>query len=193
MIAPVDFYSLVTRAVKYGIQFLALAFMAVFCQELMSKRRVHPVQYLFTGVALVFFYVLLLSLAEHVGFGPAYLAASVATGVMLAAYVGAAPALKGLTMVAVFAGIYAILYFILHLKDYALLADAVLGFTALSIVMFVTLRVDWSGGTAPICPHAHPRHGLGAALVGDAIHVAGGGPIMGGSVQSAVHEAFTLG
>ena len=105
MIAPVDFYSLVTRAVKYGIQFLALAFMAVFCQELMSKRRVHPVQYLFTGVALVFFYVLLLSLAEHVGFGPAYLAASVATGVMLAAYVGAAPALKGLTMVAVFAGI----------------------------------------------------------------------------------------
>jgi hypothetical protein len=42
-------------------------------------------------------------------------------------------------------------------------------------------------------PMPTPRHGLGAALVGDAIHVAGGGPIMGGSVQSAVHEAFTLG
>ena len=36
---------------------------------------------------------------------------------------------------------------------------------------------------------ATPRHGLGAAVVGDAIHVAGGGPIMGGGVQSAVHEA----
>ena len=42
-------------------------------------------------------------------------------------------------------------------------------------------------------PMATPRHGLGAAAVGDAIHVAGGGPIMGGAVQSAVHEAFTLG
>ena len=37
-----------------------------------------------------------------------------------------------------------------------------------------------------------PRHGLGAAVLGDAIHVAGGGPAMGGGVQSAVHEAFTL-
>ena len=42
-------------------------------------------------------------------------------------------------------------------------------------------------------PMPTPRHGLGAALVADAIHVAGGGPIMGGAIQSAVHEAFTLG
>jgi inner membrane protein len=148
MISPVDFYSLVTRAVKYGIQFLALAFMAVFCLELVSDRRVHPVQYLFTGVALVFFYVLLLSLAEHVGFTTAYLAASIATGVMLAIYVGAAmgSVLKGLVMLAVFAATYAILYMILQLEDYALLAGAMLGFVALTIVMFVTLRVDWSGG-----------------------------------------------
>jgi inner membrane protein len=147
MIAPVDFYSLVTRAVKYGIQFLALAFMAVFCLELMSERRVHPVQYLFTGIALVFFYVLLLSLAEHLGFATAYLAASVATGLMLAVYVGAAfrSWLKGLVMLAGFAAIYAILYLILQLEDYALLAGAVLGFVALTLVMFVTLRVDWSG------------------------------------------------
>src|SRR5262245_55318202 len=90
MVSPVDFYSLVNRAVKYGIQFLALAFMAVFCLELGSERRVHPVQYIFTGLALVFFYVLLLSLSEHLGFPLAYLAASVATGLMLAVYVGAA-------------------------------------------------------------------------------------------------------
>jgi inner membrane protein len=150
MIAPVDFYSLVTRAVKYGIQFLALAFMAVFCLELMSEQRVHPVQYLFAGIALVFFYVLLLSLAEHLGFLTAYLAASVATGSMLAVYVGAAfrSALKGLVMLAVFAAIYAILYLILQLEDYALLAGAILGFVALTVVMFVTLRVDWSGEAA---------------------------------------------
>jgi inner membrane protein len=154
MISPVDFYSLVTRAVKYGIQFLALAFMAVFCLELMSERRVHPVQYLFTGIAMVFFYVLLLSLAEHLGFPAAYLAASVATGLMLAIYVGAAlgSAPKGLVMAAVFAATYGILYLILQLEDYALLAGAILGFVALTVVMFVTLRVDWSGGAARPVP-----------------------------------------
>jgi hypothetical protein len=37
-----------------------------------------------------------------------------------------------------------------------------------------------------------PCDGLGAAAIGDCIHVVGGGPIVGGAVQSAVHEAFTL-
>ena len=41
-------------------------------------------------------------------------------------------------------------------------------------------------------PMPTPRHGLGAAVIGDAIYVAGGGVVMGGDVQSAVHEAFTL-
>ena len=150
MIDPVDFYSLVNRAAKYGIMFVALAFMAVFCLELASARRVHPVQYLFTGISLVFFYVLLLSLAEHLGFTHAYLAASAATGAMLALYVGAAmsSAIRGLVMLVVFAAIYGMLYLILQLEDYALLAGAIVGFVALAIVMFVTLRVDWSGVSA---------------------------------------------
>jgi N-acetylneuraminic acid mutarotase len=42
-------------------------------------------------------------------------------------------------------------------------------------------------------PMLTPRHGLGAAAIGDFIYVAGGGPVMGGGVQSAIHEAFTLG
>jgi len=154
LIDPVDFYSLVNRAAKYGIMFVALAFMAVFCLELISRRHVHPVQYLFTGISLVFFYVLLLSLAEHLGFTQAYLAASIATGAMLAVYVGAAMAsvVSGVVMLMVFATTYVILYLILQLEDYALLAGAVLGFLALAIVMFVTLRVDWSGGSARAVP-----------------------------------------
>ena len=150
MIAPVDFYSLVNRAAKYGIMFVAMAFMAVFCLELVAARPVHAVQYLFTGIALVFFYVLLLSLAEHLGFTMAYVLASLATGAMLAAYVGyaMASAARGFAMLAVFAVIYGMLYLILQLEDYALLAGAILGFVALAVVMFTTRRVDWSGGTA---------------------------------------------
>ena len=41
-------------------------------------------------------------------------------------------------------------------------------------------------------PMTTPRHGLGAAAIGNTIYVAGGGPVMGGGVQSAVHEAFTV-
>jgi len=155
MIDPVDFYSLVNRAAKYGIMFTALAFMAVFCIELTSGRHVHPVQYLFTGISLVFFYVLLLSLAEHLGFTQAYLVASIATGGMLAIYVGAAmtSVVTGIVMLVVFAATYIILYLILQLEDYALLAGAILGFLALTSIMFATLRVDWSGGS----PRAVPR------------------------------------
>jgi N-acetylneuraminic acid mutarotase len=41
-------------------------------------------------------------------------------------------------------------------------------------------------------PMPTPRHAVGAALIGDWIYVAGGGAVLGGGVQSAVHEAFTL-
>ena len=73
---------------------------------------------------------------------------------MLAIYVGAAmsSAIRGLAMLAVFAATYGILYLILQLEDYALLAGAMLGFAALTAVMFVTLRVDWSGSAARPAP-----------------------------------------
>ncbi|HEX2840340.1 cell envelope integrity protein CreD [Hyphomicrobium sp.] len=144
---PVDFYDLVMRAVKYGVLFLAVGFMGVFVLELLSGKRVHPVQYLFVGIAMVFFYVLLLSLAEHLGFAKAYAIASAATGGMLALYVGKALASSrsGLIMAALFVLLYGFLYFILRLEDYALLAGALLGFAALTAVMFTTLHIDWSG------------------------------------------------
>lgn len=148
---PIDFYDMVSRAVKYGILFLGLAFMAVFVLELLSGRSVHPVQYLMVGTALVFFYVLLLSLAEHIGFGWAYLVAAVAMATMLSIYVGRAldSARLGAIMAGVLAVTYALLYLILRLEDYALLAGALMGFVMLTFAMFATLKVDWSGRARP--------------------------------------------
>ena len=144
--APVDFYDLVSRAAKYGILFLALAFMAVFVMELLSGKRIHAVQYVFVGLAMIFFYVLLLSFSEHIGFAPAYAAAAIATGTMLAVYFSRVFAnwRFGLATAILFILIYSVLYMILRLEDYALLAGAVLSFAALTGVMFATLRVDWS-------------------------------------------------
>jgi N-acetylneuraminic acid mutarotase len=42
-------------------------------------------------------------------------------------------------------------------------------------------------------PMITPRHAVAAVTIGDWVYVAGGGAVLGGAVQSAVHEAFTLG
>lgn len=42
-------------------------------------------------------------------------------------------------------------------------------------------------------PMTTPRHSVGAVAIGDWIYVAGGGAVLGGGLQSSIHEAFTLG
>ncbi len=149
-IVPVDFYQLVTRAAKYAMMFLATAFMAVFLLELGSQRQVHPVQYLFVGFAMILFYILLLSLAEQIGFLWSYLIAATATSGLISLYVARVQgsAAKGLVMACVLSLLYGLLYLILRLEDYALLAGGVAGFAMLAVVMFSTLKVDWSGEKA---------------------------------------------
>ena len=147
---PVDYYALVNRAAKYALMFLSVAFLAVLVLELTSGRRIHAVQYVFVGLAMILFYVLLLSLSEHIGFTLAYLTASGATGGMLSLYAGKAmqSAARGFIMFFVFLILYGLLYLILRLEDFALLAGAVAGFIMLTVTMFATLRINWSGETA---------------------------------------------
>ena len=154
LFVPVDFYALVERALKYGFLFVAAAFGGVFVLEVLSGRRVHPIQYIFVGIAIVIFYVLLLSLSEHIGFSAAYLAASLATGVMISAYVGMAmeSLRRWLTMLGIFGVLFGLLYMILQLEDYALLAGSVAGFVLLTATMFATLRVNWSGDNEEVRP-----------------------------------------
>jgi inner membrane protein len=146
-VVPVDFYQVVERAAKYALMVLATAFMAVFVLELKSALTVHPVQYVFLGLAMVFFYVLLLSFSERNGFLWAYLIAAIATSGLISVYVGRVQrsSVKGLIMLVVLALLYGLLYLILQLEDYALLAGAIAGFLMLAAVMFGTLRVNWSG------------------------------------------------
>jgi inner membrane protein len=144
---PVDFYNLVDRSLKYGFMFISAVFGAVFVMELLSKQRVHPIQYIFVGLALVIFNVLLLSLSEHIGFALSYLSASAATSIMISIYAGKAlhsPS-RGFIMLGIFTLLYGLLYLILQLEDYALLAGALTAFVLLTAAMFATLRVNWSG------------------------------------------------
>lgn len=144
---PVDFYRLVDRAVKYGVLFIGMAFLIIFAVEILSKGRMHAVHYTMSGMMVVMFYVLLLALAENIGFTLAYGVAAGATGAVLAGFV--ASFFKGrqasIGAVAGFSALYGLLYLVLRLEDAALLAGAITGFVILTIMMFATRNVDWSG------------------------------------------------
>jgi inner membrane protein len=144
-IDPVNPYTLSDRAIKYGLLFIALTFVAVGMAEVMRRLRVHPIQYLLVGCALSLFFLLLLSLSEHLSFGLSYALAAAACTALLAFYgayvLGGWRA--GLGFGAGIAGLYAALYALLQMEQTALVLGSVLLFVVLAAVMALTRRVDW--------------------------------------------------
>ena len=145
LLQPVDIYQQTERAVKYAALFIVLTFVIAFLWEVTGGVLVHPVQYLFVGFAMCIFYLLLLSLAEHVGFDRAYFVAAAATVTLLSWYW--TWILRGVARAAVMClalvSLYGFLYLLLRLEDYALLAGSLGLFAMLALVMFLTRRVDW--------------------------------------------------
>jgi inner membrane protein len=140
-----DAYRYVERSIKYGILFLVLVFTTFFLFEVTARQKIHPFQYLMVGAALCLFYLLLLSVSEFVGFGLAYLAAAVASTVLITWYCRSflGGGLRTLMIGAGLAGVYTFLYITLRQQDYALLMGAIALFLVLALVMYVTRKVDW--------------------------------------------------
>ena len=105
----------------------------------------HPVQYGLLGLALSVFYLLLLALAEHIGFALAYLSASVALCTLIATYLAGAFRSRraGATAGGIFAAVYALLYLLVTSEDFALLAGSLALFALLATLMVLTRRFDW--------------------------------------------------
>ena len=149
-IDPVNPYSLSDRATKYGVLFIALTFVAVGLFELMQRLRVHPVQYLLVGSALCSFFLLLVSLSEHLPFGAAYGIAAMACVLLLGYYAThmLGSVRRGLPFGAGIGVLYGMLYVLLQLEQTALAVGAVALFAVLATVMVLTRRVNWYGLTA---------------------------------------------
>ena len=147
---PVKFYSLAERALKYAQGFIAIIFFAVFVLEMQSKRRVHWIQYLFVGMSLVVFYLVLIGTAEHIGFEGGYFTAAAATSLLVGAYIATATrsVAKGGQIFGVIALIYGLLYLLLRVEDYAMLIGSLSAFALLATVMFATRNVDWAQGSS---------------------------------------------
>jgi inner membrane protein len=145
LLEPVDHYRMSERSAKYAGLFILLTFATVWLVEVLAGVRVHPIQYLMLGAALCLFYLLELSLSEHLGFPVAYALASVAIVVMAGAFclVALRRASRASIVGAGVALLYGYLYVLLMNEDYALVIGSIGLFLILATIMFATRRVDW--------------------------------------------------
>ena len=142
---PVDLYHTVERSLKYGFLFIGLTFAAFFLFEILQRLAIHPLQYALVGCALAVFFLLLISLSEHLGFVVAYAIATGACVALLGYYIR--HVLQSARLGAAFAGalalLYGLLYVLLRSEDHALLMGSLLVFACLAAAMIATRKVDW--------------------------------------------------
>ncbi|MDQ3139799.1 MAG: cell envelope integrity protein CreD, partial [Pseudomonadota bacterium] len=147
LVQPVDLYSQVSRAAKYGFLFIGFTFLAFLLFDVIGGVRVSAVEYLLVGAALILFFALLLAFAEVIGFTPAYVLASAAIIGLNTAYSAAVlRSWRRAAMVgALLAGLYVVLYILLSLEAFSLLIGSLMLFVALGAVMYLTRNLNWGG------------------------------------------------
>jgi inner membrane protein len=145
LMLPVDEYLKTMRSVKYCLMFIVLTFLTFFFVEVLNKKRIHPIQYLLVGSAICLFYVLLLSISEHLTFGKAYLIGCVAIVSIVTFYVKYIFQKSSLTAVfsSVLLLLYGFFYSLLQLEDYSLLLGSIGLFMILATIMYLTRKVNW--------------------------------------------------
>ncbi len=142
---PIDVYVQSDRATKYAFLFVAITFGAFLLFEILKQLPIHPVQYGMVGLSLALFFLLLLSLAEHIAFAWAYSTAAAACIAVIVAYLNAVLGSwrRSLGFGVALAALYGALYLILGSEDFALLIGSGLLFALLSLAMLLTRHIDW--------------------------------------------------
>jgi inner membrane protein len=150
LLIPVDHYQKSMRSAKYAIMFILLTFLVFLFTEILNRFKIHPVQYLLVGLALIIFYTLLLSISEHIGFTWAYLISSGAIILLISLY--SKTIFKENRLMALLAGIliilYGFLFVILRSEDYALLIGSIGLFIVLCVIMYLSRKIKWYGDDA---------------------------------------------
>lgn len=144
-VTPVDGYFKSHRAVKYSMLFIFLPFVTLFLFEIFAAGRLHPLQYIMIGLAVCMFFLLLLTLSEHMNFNYAYLIGGTASALLVSFYTGAlfrSPA-KGGIMAVLNGLLYLYLYMALASEDYALLIGSLGLFALLAGIMIFTRKINW--------------------------------------------------
>ncbi len=141
----VNNYQKATRVTKYGALVIALTFISLIFMEIIKKQRVHLIQYVLIGFAMVLFYALLLAISEHIGFNLAYLLAAVATILLIATFVRAITkdGKSAWIFGAILALFYTFIFVLLQLRDYSLIVGTVGLFIILAVLMRLSTKINW--------------------------------------------------
>jgi inner membrane protein len=147
LLLPVDSYQKSYRSIQYAILFIGFTFLVFFFIEVLNKLFIHPVQYILVGVALVVFYTLLLSISEHIKYNTAFIISAIATLALIGGYVRAILKSGKLSMliVGILSILYAFIFVIIQLQDYALLIGSIGLFVILGLLMYFSRKIDWYG------------------------------------------------
>ncbi len=159
-VEPINVYSQSDRATKYGLLFIGLTFAGFFIFEILKRLRIHPAQYTLVGLAMALFYLLLISLSEHISFALSYLSASFACVGLLGYYLTHVLKSKahGFIFASLLTALYGALYGILASEDNALLMGSLLVFGLLALVMIITRKVDWYQISAKDIPQSNATY-----------------------------------
>ncbi|SHE79116.1 inner membrane protein [Mariniphaga anaerophila] len=145
LVTVADHYQKSTRAAKYAILIILFIFLSFFLNEIITKQKIHPFQYILVGFAVLIFYLLLLSISEQLGFNKAYLISSVAVIVMVLFYSHtflkkwSSAILQ--TLILTFS--FGFIFVLMQLETYALLAGSIGLFVVLALTMFFTRKINW--------------------------------------------------
>ena len=144
-IEPINIYSQADRAIKYGLLFIALTFAAFFLFEILKQLPIHPIQYTLVGLALALFFLLLVSLSEHMQFLHAYLISGGACIALIGFYLNFALRSwkRGLGFTTALTVLYSVLFGLLQSENNALVMGSILLFAVLAVIMLITRKVDW--------------------------------------------------
>ncbi len=145
LLLPANDYQKTIRSAKYALLIISLTFLTFFLVEIFNKKNVHPFQYTLIGLALVLFYLLLVSISEHAGFNTAYLISGGAVITMVGLYAKAVfkNAKQPLVLVIVLGLAYSFTYLTLQLQDYALLIGSIGLTVILAFTMYITRNINW--------------------------------------------------
>jgi inner membrane protein len=147
LIEATPIYRMITRVAKYGLLFVLLSFATYFFFEVLSRLRIHVVQYGLLGLSLSLFSLLLLSLAEPIGYTNGYLVSAglVLTQSTLYTAAVARRFMPALLFAVMLSSLFGFLYVLLGLETYSLLIGAIALFIVVSALMVLTQMVRWPG------------------------------------------------
>jgi inner membrane protein len=145
LVNTADHYQKCSRSAKYGILVILLVFLSFFLNEIITKQKIHPFQYILVGFAVLVFYLLLLSISEQLGFNGAYLISALSVTGMVLAYSRTflRTWMNSVMLTLILALSFGFIFVLMQLETYALLTGSIGLFCILGLAMFLTRKIDW--------------------------------------------------